>query len=759
MFSPSKKQTIEYLKELRHEVNDFHPILNVLFKRLPSIERVHYTQGPDELGADFILFRRDETLLRTTHIGVVVKIDSIKQNTTEVERQIKECFIPRKTADGVQVQIREVWVVTAHDITRNAKEVLSKQYVDRKIEFISGQDLAQMIDQHAPDAFAAFSPALMEFAEGLISSLDLEDQRALVVPGLESFYVEPRIILQSFSGYGSPRKTARGARTLDELLRSALEQELIVVEAPAGGGKSKLARELVKRILSSPEFADGKILPSLAHARDFVQNANDEIKRIRAKVRDAAGTEGSLVAFIDGFDEVDLSESERPGFVESLIAAANANEVSIVLLSRPFDEASVLGARVHSLPIYKIEQLKGPRAISFLSKIAGQLDVRSRLVSDLGRSDLLRALDGAPIAYILLGRLIAENQQDLPSNLTELFHKYVELVLGRWEMSKGLRSQQEYEVLVETLSWLASFMLDHDLPEVGRSEVEKWAVQYCAQRGLGIDAKALVDRVCRRDSILYLRTETGSVGFRHRAFAEFFYARVLSRKSQVELSEKVFSPYWLNSYFFLAGLKRDCPDLVEALTAIHLVDEGSRIVRVLNFGNLLLAAYLTPTETCKTALISIASEIAELYDLARDPQSNSLLSNLPTLQMLGVLALSFSGQYGYKRFRAALEEAIYDLEVREPSEKLAIMLFLLDTAYKEAGGDLRFDELIEKFGDSLPVVVKLAIKHESHRMKAVSEKISKLERNLRRAFRASKGAGEYLDKLYNTPVKKLAERL
>jgi hypothetical protein len=396
VLAPNKKQTLEYLKELKHEVSDLHPVLNVLFRNLPNIERVHYTQGPDELGADFILFRRDETLLRTTHVGVVVKLDSIKQNTSEVERQIKECFLRRKSADGVEVQIREVWVVSAHEITRNAKEVLSGLYSDKKIEFISGQDLAALIEKYAPEAFTALSPALVDFAETLNANLALEDQRALVVPGLESFYVEPRLLLQSFVGYGSPRKTIKGARTLDELFKSTLEEELTIIEAPAGGGKSKLAREFIKKILSSSEYADGKVLPSLAHARDFVSNAESEVANIQKALQATTGTEGKLILLVDGFDEIDVSESERPAFIDKLILAANGANANVLIFSRPFDEASVLGGRVYSLPIYKIEQLKGSRAIQFLTRIAGQIDVRSRLVSDLGKSDLLRALDGAP---------------------------------------------------------------------------------------------------------------------------------------------------------------------------------------------------------------------------------------------------------------------------------------------------------------------------------------------------------------------------
>ncbi|TQM10467.1 hypothetical protein FB548_2670 [Pseudoxanthomonas sp. 3HH-4] len=754
MFIPSKKQTVEHLNEMQDEVNELHPVLNILFRKLPGIERVHYNQGSNELGADFILYKRDEALLRTSCVGVVVKAGAIRQNTTEVERQIKECFIARKAADGVEIQIREVWVVSSQDITRNAREVLTKLYSDRKIEFIASQDLAGLIDRFSPDAFITTSPALQDYAESMHSSMKAEDQRSLIVPGMEAFYVEPRVIRRDFDGYGNP-KSSRAVQSLGYLVKEVLNSQLSIIQAGPGGGKSKLARELSRQLLEGSDYSEGKVVPIVVHAKDFQKSIDPELMRIASKLRKETGTDAKILIFMDGFDELDISDRERSAFVDEFIKAACAHNVSAVLMSRPFDLASVLGSRLQSLDIYQIEPLRGSRAISFLGKVAGNIDSRSRIVDDLSSSVLLRALDGAPIAYILLGRLIAENQQDLPSNLTELFQKYSELVLGRWEMTKGLRSQQEYEVLVEALIWLSVYMMRNELHEIGRVELEQWISKYCAERALSVVAKELVDKACSRNAVMYLRSDVGAVGFRHRAFCEFFYAKSMHRSSSVELGENVFSPYWINSYYFLAGIHRDCPDLIRSLSELELSGESDRIFRVLNFGNLMLAGYLTPTSVCKDAVVSVVSEAADLFVEACAPQSKSPLTEFPVLQMLCLLVSSFQSQYGYKHFKNSLEEAVFEFEARPATERVAIALLLLDTAYKEAGGELRFDTLIEKFGDSLPITVKLAIGHEADRMKLVSDRVKKLERNLRRTFQAHKGSREYLRKLYEIPIKKL----
>jgi len=760
VFIPSGKQTVEHLRDLKDEVKDLHPILNVLFRKMPGIERVHYNQGNHEMGADFILYRHDPALLRTTHIGVVVKVDSIKQNTTEIERQIKECFVPRKAADGTEMQIREVWVVSSHEITRNARELISHLYADRKIEFIPSQDLATYIDRFAPDAFTSTSPALQDYAEQSLLALEADDQRSLVVPGMDNFYVEPRILKKDFDAYGNA-KNSRAVQSFDDLLRTAIRSQLSIVEAGAGGGKSRLARELSKRILRSGSYSDGDVVPTIAHARDYTDASDQKLAELADDVRKQVGidTATKVLIFLDGFDEVDIPDAARSKAIASWMQSAATSNFSIILLSRTFDEVSVLGSKVHSLDIFLIEPLKGARALSFLTKVAGQLDRKSKLTADLNDSLLLRALEGNPIAYILLGRLIAENQQDLPSNLTELFQKYTELVLGRWEISKGLRSQQEYEVIVESLIWLSQYLLDNQLTDVGRCELETWIRDYCAKRNLELDVNIVIERMCNRNSILYSRTDTDVVGFRHRAFCEFFYAKGLKRKGSVELRPEVFSPYWINSYYFLAGIERDCPDLIQSLASLVLTDDSQRIMRVLNFGNVLLAGYMTPTDVAKGALSEVVEEACSLFLEAIDPKSGSVLSALPTLQVLGVLAVTFRTQYGYRHFRAGLEEALFDAENAENTDRTAIKMFLLNTAYQASGGQLRFDEMIEKFGEALPLPVKLGIGHEVDRMKVMSDRVRRMERNLKRAFKGRRDAKEFLRRMYHVPVKLLDKPL
>jgi len=75
------------------------------------------------------------------------------------------------------------------------------------------------------------------------------------------------------------------------------------------------------------------------------------------------------------------------------------------------------------------------------------LNLKDRILEDLKQSHLMKELPQSPIAAILLARLFENNAKDLPSNLPELYGMYLELILGKWDIDKGIESPREYETV------------------------------------------------------------------------------------------------------------------------------------------------------------------------------------------------------------------------------------------------------------------------------------------------------------------------
>jgi len=85
----------EKIQALKNEVEQLHPLLKAIFQNDPSISRHEYTHGPTEMGADFVLVRTDPTLGDENYIGVIAKCGNIRQDHSDVKRQIEECTIER----------------------------------------------------------------------------------------------------------------------------------------------------------------------------------------------------------------------------------------------------------------------------------------------------------------------------------------------------------------------------------------------------------------------------------------------------------------------------------------------------------------------------------------------------------------------------------------------------------------------------------------------------------------------------------------
>ena len=178
----------------------------------------------------------------------------------------------------------------------------------------------------------------------------------------------------------------------------------------------------------------------------------------------------------------------------------------------------------------------------------------------------------------------------------------------------------------------------------------------------------------------------------------------------------------------------------------------------MSVGQFLLAGYLTPRHVATKALETVFSEVSQMYLDAITPGSEYKLALFPPLQLLGALNAVMRRQYGYTHFRDELEEAIFDAEADGLSNRNAVSLLMLHTSYRDAGGSLRFDHLLNKYGDALALLVKLAIKHETDTLNEISDRVRKMERNLTRSLRANPVHGQnVLTHLYETPMKAITK--
>ena len=158
----------ERLDAIAGEVQDLHPLLNAVLPKLPRVQDVEYHHGTDEMGADFVISRINDTFGHIEYIGVIAKVGRVAQDFADIERQIEECEVPRFFRGGREkIRITEIWVVATKHITQNAKKKIYQKYSTRKIEFIAGSRLAKLVDDYAPLAWSRLPIAIGEYLHKL----------------------------------------------------------------------------------------------------------------------------------------------------------------------------------------------------------------------------------------------------------------------------------------------------------------------------------------------------------------------------------------------------------------------------------------------------------------------------------------------------------------------------------------------------------------------------------------------------------------
>ena len=381
------------------------------------------------------------------------------------------------------------------------------------------------------------------------------------------------------------------------------------------------------------------------------------------------------------------------------------------------------------------------KIIRFIKTVCGSANVKNRLLEDLKSSELFKALPNTPISAILLANLINEGVDELPYGITDLYTKYTELALGRWDITKGLLSQKEFEAGIAILANIADYFMQNQLSMVAEEEAIGFFKSYLKDRNLQINAEGLYSSIINRSGIVYTESRERTFGFKHRSFLQFFYAKHLYSKSQVALDQKIFQPYWNSSYFFYFGLRKDCPELIDEVQAIPVPEdedeaEGYRFLRLANFGSLMLAASNSPYTSIEKGIQFIFSEAANFFNDIHSSPSKHTLAQFPSFYLLGLFRLLIYQEYSFHFFSKAITDRLLSIgpngEDIDPYE-----LFFLDVTREDLANEPIFDNLIKIYRNELPINLQIVLQSVSKSNRYESTALKSLVKKSRKRFMTS----------------------
>lgn len=538
----------------------------------------------------------------------------------------------------------------------------------------------------------------------------------------------------------------------------------MLIESGMGGGKSKLVRRLIDHYTSPENYLSTKLFPIALTYKEFTDDYDGDIdKVIKSRVSQSIEKELSedtmFLLFIDGVDEKNLPLDEQLTTLKDFSAQINSRpNVKVVITSRylkALDEPSELQNQIER---YEIRPLSLNKTIEFITAICKQINITDRLIEDLKKSVLLRELPRTPLAAILLAKTINENSKDLPSNIPELYSKCVELMLGRWEIDKGLESQKEYEALDSVLQNLAKYLLDNEVPYVSIAEAKSFFEDYLKTRNLELEVDHLFNLLVERTEFMLIDFERQRLAFKHRSFTEFFYAKRCIKAHDMHVDARAFQLYWVNVFYFYLGLLKDAPGPLRELIDLQPTSEGERWLRVINMANFFMAAYLTPYEVIEDGLRRVMEDAAQLYVDVVSGKSESPLSRLPRMHFLYLFQFLMRYSYSFSFFTPALEHAALSIDEGSLDKDLkAYALFFINVAHIDTGAGDSFDFLLKGHGSDLPLDLSLAYKHESENLKERSTLMRKQDKRIKRVIKQNRALDKAINELYKNPIRELTK--
>ena len=470
-----KQQKLQNLNELR-----FHELLLTLLPRMDA-KNVDHTHGPNEHGKDIVFYKEDK--FGKTYCAVVAKVGDISGASSgsetlktllrtieyQVESAFKVAYIDVAMEHSETVNVNEVIVWTTGSISNTAEErilaSLKSEY--RNVRFRDGKQTLELIQRYLPSYFEIDDTNIADYFDKAKAKYNsIEELYSLVTSETSSappsIFVPPELEVVS-----SNRLRDRGQR---ETHKTKTFKQLITMKSNTailgdmGSGKSTLLRRiLMTTIIKNQNDMSKYPIPVLLKFTELKLNRAQPLNANREQVVESAImtelnttcgrdlytditndlTNGNFIVLIDGLDELDGNESIEIAMGIAKGFAQRYPKCRVIIASRLelINQTKLfVGFKLYKLEEFTIKQVR-QLVVGWFGK---NTPASRKLIQIISNPITIFSIPHTPLALNIMALLFQNGYQDIPSNLTELLRKYMDLALGRWDRSKNVRNQIEW---------------------------------------------------------------------------------------------------------------------------------------------------------------------------------------------------------------------------------------------------------------------------------------------------------------------------
>lgn len=581
--------------------------------------------GPQEEGKDAVFVTKDPLGIENVYVLQTKKgpLNMASRATSNVITAITQVRMASETKVyfPLSKQSRlptKVVLCASGKINETAKRHIVNEVPAANLVFMDSEDLIPKIDALFPELWFGIDANLLPYLRIIKQDIEQKSEGLLVsemLPGganvgaatdgmfvsLNLFRIVPKI------------KTHRGLYSRETKIEEmpaigilSSQKPLFLVLGEAGAGKSTLLRRLAYELSKKGlEGDEGITVPIMVKAIDILRSLPQSLLEICAlETRRITQTsspsftassleKGKVIIFVDALDE--LPSDEDRALIAKSIKVFNDEypRCKFVVTSRElryFYNYDDFG----KFQTYRISPISYKQA----EKIVDQLQKGKKGVPPEGSKEIIRQLQevhGMDLNPLLVTVFVATTEytrQDIPANITELFKKFTEMMLGRWDASKGLTQQFQAPLKDFVLQRAAFEMHKRKVTQVTDTELKAMIETELAARGHKQDSAKIVEELVHRSGLL---SSSGSViQFRHHLLQEFFAGRGIP--SIEYLQTIIADDWWRRAIVFYFGDNAAKSSLLEEVIASQRSkSDQDNNGAALTIGLALQACYLAKT--------------------------------------------------------------------------------------------------------------------------------------------------------------------
>jgi hypothetical protein len=470
-------------------------------------------------------------------------------------------------------------------INKAAKDHIIEQTKTRQLIFMDSDDLITMIDEVFPELWYGIDankfPYLRNLKDHLlrasdtISLAELDIDAGSAAPITDEMYV-PLYVHRIRAKTVKKNRKVQTEPELEQFHAHALLQRpehLIHMVGEAGAGKTTTLRRFAYMVAEKAlSESDNHIIPIILKCTDLIRssarlvddiaNATMQFSGGRSCFSDTDLQNGTLLILIDSLDEIPADE--RPKILTNIIDFSRSYpKCRIIITSR--DYSSILELpELANFQRFTLTPIDLRQAEKILTRLKHGKALPVHAANEMLRQ--LHDVHGMDLSPLLVTVFIAASdfsRHDIPANITELFKKFTEMMLGRWDQRKGLSQQYQAQVKDFLLKRLGFHMHSNHLTSISLSECKTLFENNLKETGHQADLDILFDETIYRSSIF--RIEGQNISFRHALLQEFFAGRGVP--STTFFQSVITDDWWKHAIIFHFG---DKPEAHGELTSLIL---------------------------------------------------------------------------------------------------------------------------------------------------------------------------------------------